>query len=175
MGVKETPTNMFKKLVIASALALGLGILSQSSSAQADTKIVQVNPAVMKAINTNVHGTITVTPSQASGDLAGFQCSNLTIVATSKEYNPAPPGVFASPKWTRTANATGSWASGQCSYSIVVPGGQQFGLTAGGNGNFDCSVIAVGLSGTPQYQTVAKGTQKVDNMTVTMLSCQNIY
>jgi hypothetical protein len=166
---------MLKKIVLASALALGLGVLSQSSSAHADTKIVQLNPQVLQAVATNVHGTITVNPSQASGALAGFNCANLTIVATSKEYNPAPPGMFSTPKWIRTANATGSWASGQCSYSIVVPGNQQFGLTAAGNGNFDCAVIGVGLAGTPAYQSVPKGTQKVDNMSVTGLSCQNIY
>lgn len=163
---------MKKPLVLAAcslvASVIALGTHTQDAEAQ---QIAQINPQVMRAFATQIKGTITVPAAAATGNLAGFKCSDMIITATSKEYNTAPAGVFASPKWTRSAAATGNWAAGQCSYSIIVPHSQQFALTAGTMGPYDCAVVQIALSGTPQWQSVPKGTTKTDNMTVSSMTC----
>ncbi|HKF22879.1 MAG TPA: G1 family glutamic endopeptidase [Candidatus Angelobacter sp.] len=68
-----------------------------------------------------VKGDIKVAGAQAKG-FADLKCDEIAIEASSKDETP-PLGV---PKWERHANATGSWASGSCSYQVNVPANSEF-------------------------------------------------
>lgn len=68
-----------------------------------------------------VKGDIKVAGAKTQG-FAGLECDEIGIEASSKDETP-PLGV---PKWERNANATGSWASGSCSYQVNVPAGSEF-------------------------------------------------
>jgi hypothetical protein len=107
--------------------------------------------------------------------LKNFNCSNLVITATSTEMKPRPPGHTGfwppTPIWTKSANATGSWSSGKCNYSIVVPADKPFRLVGGTSGSFSCSTIEVFVTETPSSQTVPKSTTKTDDLTITKVSC----
>lgn len=180
---------------LATVLLLGLVVVG--STAQADPAPVGApavklapgaamvaRPAGYKFQVTMLKGDIDVIPpSQFGGSgygspssLAGFNCSNLVIVASSKAMKPRPPGYTdfwpPQPIWTRSDVASGSWASGKCQYSMTVPGGEEFRLTAGNTGgNFECHYIDIGLGNTPEFQTVPKGTVKTDNIKVTRVVC----
>lgn len=174
------------KKLFAPAIVLGLGLVASGAFAQVAAPAqgpVAVRPGVVKAFAfTTIKGEITVPSSFSSSaygqasSLANFQCSNLVIIATSKEMQPlppAPPGTFQMPVpvWTRSVNATGTWSSGKCSYSMAVRPDSQFGLSAGTTGNFNCDQILAPLANTPTYQTVPRGTTKTDNVTVTKVEC----
>ena len=177
---------MKKTLLIAPALVLSIAIFGQSD-ASADTVVSTlptarvVAPANYQFKVTTIKGELTV-PKEFSGSgygnassLANFQCSNLVVIANSKETKPRPAGYTGfwmdPPVWTRSVNATGTWASGKCNYSMSVPGGKEFNLTAGTNGDFNCSVVQVSVTNTPAWQSVPFGTTKVDNITVTKVDC----
>ena len=177
---------MLKKL-IASAFILSIIALGHVSDANADGSTppkVSVSPAVLnqqvaKLLMTRIQGDIAV-PSTfgqsgygSASSLANFQCSNLVIIATSKDQKPKPPNVdfWDSPVWTRSVQATGNWSSGHCSYSMVVPGDSQFKLSPGDIGSFNCAPIIIGMTNTPAWQSVPKGTAKVDNLTITNVTC----
>lgn len=180
-----------KKILIAPALALFVGIFGTSSDANADPTPVQTaapalraSPAIAKFVITSIKGEITVPATFSSGNYGngpvalgqgGFGCGNLVMIANSKEVKPRPPGYTGfwidQPVWTRGANATGTWSSGKCNYSIAVPAEQQFYLTAGTNGSWDCSVVQLEVTNTPSYQSVAKGTSKTDNVTIPKVTC----
>jgi len=176
-----------KKLavLVASTFALALGVSMHSSVAEAQA--VQAAPALAQRadlpkpfIATTIKGTITVVPGQATGGLSGFKCSDLDIIATSKETKPMPPpppGSFAFPvpKWTRTAQATGNFASGSCAYSMMVPGDQQFALNGSASGPYNCHVIGVTVGNTPTWQSVPKNSIKTDNISITQLECIIIH
>lgn len=110
--------------------------------------------------------------------LKNFNCSNLVITATSTEMKPKPPGQTGfwppTPMWTKSANATGSWSSGKCNYTIVVPADKPFRLVGGTSGSFSCSNIDVFVTDTPSSQTVPKSTTKTDDLTVTKVNCNVI-
>ncbi len=134
-------------------------------------------PDLSQFMLTQVAGTFTV-PAPPTGELTGFACSNIQITATSKDSNPPPsPNAFASPKWTRTTTAKGTYASGSCSYSMVVPAGSAFYLSASGVGQYACHYIAtwIGPTGTTVGPiTVPLATTKTQNFAITKVSCEYI-
>jgi hypothetical protein len=168
------------KKIIAAAFALGLAVLTQSSDADAQGTVstIQVSPTTLKLAGTIIKGEITV-PAQFSGEnygqassLNGFQCSNLIITAQSKEMVPPTNGGFSvTHVWTRSTQATGTWSSGKCSYTLFVKPDSEFGLVAGASGNWNCDVVSMPLANTPTFQKVARGTTKVDNFTITKVAC----
>ncbi len=164
-----------KKLmaVVAPAAILASIVATDASDAQAE---VPINPQIVRFFATTVHGTITV-PAAPGAPLAGFNCGNMTIVATSKDTYTAPGAIFASPKWTRHAAATGNWGSGSCSYSLNVPGGSAFFLNASGQGSFGCDVIEtwVGPTGAAVGPiTVPFATSKVESFGISRVTCEVI-
>jgi len=76
-----------------------------------------------------VTGTIKVAGAATTG-FTGLRCGDIVVDVSSKEQTSSPPGWtgpwFATPKWQRQANATGSWASGSCSYQVAVPAKSEF-------------------------------------------------
>lgn len=160
------------------ALTAPLALLATIASTDANAENVVLNPQVpIRFFATVVKGTIAVPPAQ-TGALAGFGCGNIMVSATSQATNPPPPGgLFSSPKWTRSVAATGNYASGQCSYSMYVPGGSAFFLDAGGHGNFNCDVIPtyVGPTGAAIGPvTVPFATTKIENFGITKVLCEVI-
>jgi hypothetical protein len=80
-----------------------------------------VGPSLGVLVN-NLSGTISVTPAKPNYPLENFSCSDLVVYVTSRATTPAPAGsFFDTPKWTRHVHASGTWSSGTCSYSILVP------------------------------------------------------
>lgn len=178
-----------KKLLSLLAPAALVAIVGVTDQAQADTPapvVRPVSPIGTVAVNPNgpirffattVKGTITV-PQVQDAALKGFDCANIIVSATSKDTNPPPPGgLFAQPKWTRSVAATGNYASGQCSYSMPVPGGSAFFLNANGHGSFHCDVVAtwIGPNGAQVGPiTVPFGTTKVENFSISKVLCEII-
>jgi hypothetical protein len=166
------------KKIIAAAFVLGLAVVTQANDADAQGTIAVAPTNVLKFVGTRIQGEITV-PAQFTGEnygqassLNGFQCSNLVIIAESTEMVPPTGGGFSVQHvWTRSVNATGTWSSGKCQYSMYVKPDSSFGLVAGSNGNWSCDVVQMGLSGTPSAQKVPKGTTKTDNITITKVAC----
>jgi hypothetical protein len=162
------------KKVLAFALPLAV-LASVGPDASADLGVV--NPQILRFFSTTVKGTISV-PGAPGGPLNGFACGNITVNATSKDMKPPAPGsIFSSPKWTRSATATGNYASGTCSYSLAVPGGSAFYLDAGGHGNFACDVVETWVG--PQGAAIGPisvplGTAKQENFTITKVVCEII-
>ena len=95
--------------------------------------------------------------------LTQWNCDDLAVSVESKEHNPPVPDTFSSPKWRRSAKASGSWASGTCSFSINVVPNSAFFLTVGPTGkDYPCDTIS-GISITPYSSpamTVPKGMTK---------------
>lgn len=138
----------------------------------------------VKFVTTTIKGEITVPSTFSSANYgngpvalgqAGFGCGNLVIVANSKATKPRPPNFSGlwidQPVWSHSVQATGTWSSGKCSYSLPVAGDQEFSLTAGTSGNFGCTSIDVTVTNTPAWQSVPKGTTKTDNITVSRVTC----
>lgn len=163
---------MNKALLLTAITAVVAGFLS--TDAQADPRI---RPALSTIASTRIVGTINV-PAPPTGELAGFACPNLYVSATSKDTIPPPPGgLFSTPKWTRGVAATGTYSSGKCSYSMVVPGNSEFYLNVSGNGSFACSYVAtwVGPTGAAVGPiSVQIGTSKTQNLDVTKVLCEYI-
>jgi len=181
--------KILSALFVAS-LSLTIGNLASADPVTTPGQVVnpgnlQVRPQGFKLMVTTIKGEITVPSTFSSGNYGngpvalgqgGFGCSNIVVIANSKEMKPRPPGTTGfyidQPVWTKSVNASGSYASGKCSYSMVVPGDQQFSLNAGTNGSFDCSVISLDFgNSTPQWQSVPKGTQKTDNLSLSKITC----
>lgn len=109
----------------------------------------------------------------------GFGCSNIVVIANSKELKPRPANYdgfwIDQPVWTRSVQASGNYSSGKCSYNLVVPGDAQFKLVAGTSGNFNCNSIMLDFgSSTPSWQSVPKGTSKVDDLSINSITCNII-
>jgi len=180
---------LMMKKILATAFVLGLAVVTQAGDADAQGvptvttagPALTAQPAIAKFIVTRITGEITV-PAQFSSEgygsaasLNGFNCSNLVITAESTELVPVPPGQFGYQHvWTRSVHATGNWASGKCSYSLIVRPDSDFALVAGSSGEWACDYISMPLAGTPNKQKVAKGTTKTDNMTLTKVACGRI-
>jgi hypothetical protein len=178
--------KILSALFVASlALCIGNVASAQNPTAQTATPL-QVKPSVFKPfVITTIKGEISVPAQFSSGNYgngpvslgqAGFGCSNIVVVANSKETKPKPPNAgdfyFPVPVWTKSVQATGNFASGKCNYSLAVPGDQQFGLVAGTTGQFNCDSIMMGFGNTtPTWQTVPKGTIKTDNLSISAITC----
>jgi hypothetical protein len=183
-----------KKLLIAPALVLCAGIFAQTSANAADVPTAPAATAIrpmgplLPFVYTTIKGEIKVPSTFSSSGYGngptalgggGFGCGNLVIVASSKATKPRPANYPADaiwmspPVWTRSAAATGTWSSGTCHYELHVPGGQDFHLDAGTAGTFACDFIEVGLGPTP-YLNVPKGQTKVQNLTVSAVTCGRI-
>ena len=123
-----------------------------------------------KILATQVGGTIVLTAQ--SGKLDGFTCRNITVVATSEDLVPHAPREFAQPKWVRTGRA--KRIRGKCIYSINVPFGSEFYLTAVGEGRFACTSIDVFITPTGAAIgpiVVRLGAKKVVDLTVSRVTC----
>jgi hypothetical protein len=161
-------------LALTATLAvLGAVVAPQEAGAQQVTQIqpVQVSRYV-KILTTKATGNINVTiPNQ----LQGLQCSDITLVASSVEMLPPPPGGFATQhKWTRIAHLSGNNLN-SCSYTVYVPGNSQFNFSLGADSTQAC--MLVGGYPTPngyEKYSVPTNTSKTINFSATM-SCQNIY
>jgi hypothetical protein len=181
----EKETIPMKKI---SALFASVCVLATfvASNASADNKPVNpaVNPAVVATATifvnyTWVKGTIKVPTAAAVGNLAGLTCADIHVSAVSQEQNPPPPGgLFQSPKWSHTVAATGSWASGTCSYALTVVPGHNFAVSAGGTGPgtaanaLKCYILPI--STTPAqagWFKLALGATKEQDFTVTNVNC----
>jgi hypothetical protein len=179
-------------IVLSSfALLLVVGAGSDASAGPTTTQNGQAPAPTVQAapktpLKTVIKGDITVpstfsSSGQGNGPVSlgqgGFGCSNIVITANSKEKQPKPPGTTGfyveQPVWSRTVNATGTYSSGKCSYSLSVPGDKEFGLYAGTSGDFPlCQAITVAISNsTPTWQTVPRFTTKVDNLTAAYIDC----
>ena len=157
-----------KKLFAAAApLALVAAMLA-SDNASADQPILVPSSGVLRYFATRVTGTISV-PGAQSGALSGLGCTNILVTAQSTKMN----GFF--PAWTRTANASGTYSSGKCSYTVYVPAGNAFQLEANGHGNFACDVIAGMVDpATLGPYTVASGQSKTVDFKIKSFNCENI-
>jgi hypothetical protein len=181
---------------LASTLFLGLFVAGGTASADpaqvTAVKMAPLSPMVARPAGykfqvTMIKGDVqTIPASQFTGSgygsgsmLSGFQCSNLTIVATSTATKPRPPGHQGfwppQPIWQRVDVASGNWASGKCQYSLIVPGGESFRLSAGNTGgNFECHYVSIGLTevtGGQDGQSVPSNTVKTDNVKITDVVC----
>lgn len=135
---------MKKSIAVVGLSAIVASIVAADADAGPGTSTgSSANRGVTRqsVLATKIVGKITV-PAPPTGELAGFACSNIIVTATSKEHLPPPgPNAFTVPKWERSIQATGTYSSGFCNYSLVVPGNSAFYLTAGGSGNFACHYI----------------------------------
>jgi hypothetical protein len=162
------------RVLFASAVLVCVGI-SVHTSADAQVQVSPVvSPVVARLVASTVKGTITVPVNPGQG-LTGFKCENLVVFATSKDQTTPPEGGgFSSPKWTRHTLASGNWASGSCSYAMIVPANSAFVLSANGSGPFECDVIPAFTTGTGGWLTVAKAGSKMQNFTISSLKCEII-
>jgi hypothetical protein len=123
---------------------------------------------------TRITGRITVpalTDAEFTNPANKFGCDNITVVVTSKDVIPPPPGGFQStPKWIKSVTATGTYSAGYCSYTVNVPSSSAFYVTTGSNNEFGCSVVYVVSPNVGPY-TLAKGTTKTQNLAVSSVQC----
>lgn len=154
--------NIF--VLIASACLVGVCI-APTATAQITVPIRRLSPDLAQKLlaASNVRGTITVPAAVLAAPHANFACSNITVYANSKDPCVAPSGeqCFGS-KWTRSAQATGTIASG-CSYAITVPYGAQFSVSAD-SGNYSVPGMCgsyLQTSGTGAYFTTSKAASSV--------------
>jgi len=116
-----------KKLIAALAPLTLMAAVCASGDAGANQPLTPINVPIF--FGTIVTGTVTV-PGAQSGPLAGLDnCNQVVIGATSTKLNGFVP------QWTRTTNATGTYSTGKCTYSMYVPGNSAFVLSANGHGN----------------------------------------
>jgi hypothetical protein len=100
-----------KKIAIVAvpSLFLALGFVFETNAHAGD-------PGVVK-------GTIKVAGAVTPG-ISGLKCDDLEVEVSSKEMTSPPPGYKGPwfggvPVWQRHARATGTWASGSCSYVVT--------------------------------------------------------
>jgi hypothetical protein len=173
---------IMKKILIASALCFS-SIALFGTTADADVRpvlpVLVKPPAGWIFKQTYVKGDITVPPVSAveyhnyatQGSLNNLQCSNITVIATSKEIKPGTAGNFGGgvPLWTKQVQATGTYSSGKCSYSMTITAGKEFYLSAGTSGDLPCLVQFV--SDPSPVMTVPFGTTKVENLSIGTVMC----
>ena len=134
---------MMKKTAVLSVVGCGiLGLMAGTDATAGEPAPAQtanparlaVNPAILRAFATTVHGTVDMTAAR-NGQFASVTCDKLSVSASSVATNPCPPGggfCVPTPKWTHTeAHLTPTANPAICNYSILVPGGQAFGLSVG--------------------------------------------
>jgi hypothetical protein len=168
-----------------SALIIFAGVVALSTlvPTNADAQ-VQVTPTTPTSpvVVTAMKGTIKVPAVAASGPFVGFGCANLVVRADSKAMTTAPPGAtffVPQPVWSRYHNATGTYASGACSYTLIVPASpHEFTMAVGVSfiptAPQHCDIEDAPATGLGGYWTVPKGTTKTNNFVVTELRCQVI-
>lgn len=162
---------MKKSSFFVAAAVVGLvGIVAQSQTAQAEVS-ARPGPVVIGTVAppnfvlSTVKGVIKTGQAPLPGaPLTGFNCDDLYVSATSKEQVPPAPGnLFSTPKWTRGAKATGSWASGQCTFTVIVPPNTEFYVQVSpSNKDYPCDYIT-GMTITPgasPMMSVPKGQSK---------------
>ena len=145
--------------------------------------IAALNPSVLGIFGqwSFVKGTIKVSPSFASGPLAGMTCADIIVTSTSQAMNPpAPGGLFNTPKWTHHVAATGNFASGSCSYSMTVPHSSNFAVTANGvgpgaTGALKCYYLPMGFNPSMAgWFSVPMGGTKEQDFTLTSVTCASV-
>jgi hypothetical protein len=163
-------SKLLTSLLLASSVLVGGALVSSNADAQ-----IRLQPGtIARFINwTYVKGTIKV-PPPPTGDLTGFNCGDLMV--TSSSTTMVQGSLFQTPKWTRSAVATGNWAAGSCSYSMAVPPGQAFNMAVGSSmvqPVLKCYLV--GLNGNLQAAniTVPFNTTKVQDFSVTGVTCIN--
>lgn len=108
-------------------------------NANADLKVTpQIAGRIVKLLNTKVTGTINVDPAS---QLAGVQCSDITLYAESVDHHPGPPGGFpGAPKWTRHGQLGGTNINA-CTYSLAVTGNSAFTVYLGSDSTDKCQIV----------------------------------
>lgn len=166
---------MKKVLALTVMSVLFAGVIATHAGADVP-RTSRPTSAVLQA--TKITGTFTV-PAPPTGELAGFACSNIYVSATSKDTLPSTGdmNLNPTPKWSRGVAATGTYSSGHCSYSIVVPANSAFYLNTGTSGTFACSYVSAWLGPTGAALgpiTVPLSTTKTQNFAVTHVVCEFI-
>lgn len=116
-----------------------------------------------------VKGEIKVAGAKTQG-FSALKCPQIAIEAASESETP-PVGV---PKWERHARATGSWASGSCSYQIAVPPDQKFhvrllaGMKAVPCGGYDAVTSTPSETG---WISVSPGGVKTEDFKLDSVAC----
>ncbi len=148
----------------ALSLFLAFGLLFGTDAHAAD--------AILK-------GTIKVAGAKTA-PIAPLKCDGVGVAVTSKEQTSAPPGFkgvwLPTPKWQRGARATGSWASGSCSYSIKVVPNSEFDVVLQAAEGSGCGGYDV-VSSTPAqagWFKVSKGDTKEQNFKLDSIYCQEV-
>jgi hypothetical protein len=120
---------MKKLYVQVSAVALLAGVFT-AATASADG--LQLSPVVLRLFATKIHGTLDMSAAK-KGEFASMTCDKLSVAATSVAQNPCTPGsgfCVPTPKWVHTEmQLTAGQTPTTCSYSILVPAAQPFGLS----------------------------------------------
>ncbi len=152
-----TSTKNMKKKIISS-IAFSLFVCARLTTA-----------------DTGIKGTIKVPAPATSGPFVGFGCANLVVNANSK----AKTGPLSSkPVWTRSQKATGTYSSGTCSYTLVVPASpHEFTMAVGVSfipkAPQHCALSVAVAKGLGGLWTVPQNTWKTNNFSVTSLVCEN--
>jgi hypothetical protein len=133
----------------------------------------QADPPVSSRL-TSIRGIVTV-PKDVPAALANIKCSDLLVVATSKEVvrEGGPDFQFEVPKWTRIDTASGTWSSGACAFGMTIPPDSAFVLSASGrpSSTMPCELLLVPVANVGGWLTVGKGISRAQNFTVTQVRC----
>lgn len=164
--------------------ALLAALVASTSSAEVPAQPINpiaINPATLGQFVqwTWVKGNVKVPASIPTGALSGLTCNDIIVSATSQAVKPPPPGgLFQSPKWTHSAHATGSIASGTCAYAIAVPPNQNFAVSIGGGAvnasAVKCYLLEIGASPSQAgWFAVPLGGTREQDFTLTTAWCEN--
>jgi hypothetical protein len=139
------------------SIGLLLGLLAYTSYLGAS--------ALAQGPTTEVKGTIEVKGAKIGGvGVRAAKCGDLSVSAVSKEYR----GI--EPRWQRHASATGTWASGSCSYTVKVVANSEFHVLVFG-GPCDSFSTLVTTPAQSDWFKLAPGDTKEQNFTVTEIDC----
>jgi hypothetical protein len=145
------------RAIVVSSLLLAFGLLVGTSAQAQDVK-----------------GEIKVAGTKG---VAGLKCNDIVVDVASKEQTTPPPGWkgpwFATPKWQRQGKASGSWASGACSYSVKVVANSEFNVHLAAETDVPCGGYDAATSTPAQsaWLKVAKGTEKAQDFTLDSVTC----
>jgi hypothetical protein len=109
--------------------------------------------------------------------LTGLKCADVVVEVASKEQTTPPPGWkgpwFATPKWQRSAKASGTWASGSCGYSVKVVANSEFNVHLAAETDVPCGGYDYATSTPAQsgWLKVAKGDSKTQDFTLDSVTC----
>jgi hypothetical protein len=123
---------------------------------------------------TSIRGIVSV-PKDLPPGLKNIRCSDLVVVATSREsvQEGGPDFQFQVPKWTRLDIASGTWSTGACAFGMTVPPNSHFVLSASGrpSATLPCELLLAPVANVGGWIMVGKGQSRAQNFTVTSVRC----